>query len=103
MDFTTICRADSPRDKYFFTLYGGDDFLQQKYEEWKESFPFDDQLLYLSYQVEQGKVSFLCLLNKSTYLTNQHIYNSLKKQTNIFNKSTYLQFIEETNHHIYNL
>ena len=55
MDFTTICRADSPRDKYFFTLYGGDDFLQQKYEEWKESFPFHDQLLNLSYQVEQGK------------------------------------------------
>ena len=55
MDFTAICRADSPRDKYVFMLYGGDDFLQQKYEEWKESFPFDDQLLYLSYQVEQGK------------------------------------------------
>ena len=46
---------NSPRDKYFFTLYGGNDFLQQKYEEWKESFPFDDQLLYISYQVEQGK------------------------------------------------
>ena len=40
------------------------------------------------------------IFNKSTYLTNQHIYNSLKKQTNIFNKSTYLQFIEEPNQHI---
>ena len=79
MDFTTICRADSPRDKYFFTLYGGDDFLQQKYEEWKESFPFDDQLLYLSYQVEQGKDNEMKHLQGMLQLMQKKRMHAVKK------------------------
>ena len=79
MDFTSICRADSPRDKYFFTLYGEDDFLQQKYEEWKESFPFNDQLLYLSYQVEQGKENEINHLQGMLQLMLKKRMRALKK------------------------
>ena len=58
-------------------------------------------------QEKQNTFFSIILFNKSTYLTTQHIYNSLKKPINIFtihwrNQSPYLQFIEETNHHIYN-
>ena len=45
------------------------------------------------------------ILNKSSYLQfmeeTNHIYNSLEKPIIIFNKSTYLQFIGETNQHMY--
>ena len=79
MDFTTICRADSHRDKYFFKLYGEDDFLQKKYEEWKESFPFDDQLLYLSYQVEQGKDNEMKHLQGMLQLMQKKRMHAVKK------------------------
>ena len=79
MAFTTIFRADSPRDKNFFTLYGGDDFLQQKYEEWKESFPFDIQLLDLSYQVEQGKENEIKHLQGMLQLMQKKRMRAVKK------------------------
>ena len=81
MDFTTICLADSPRDKYFFTLYGGDDFLQQKDEEWKELFPFDDQLYILVIKWSKEKLTLISKILRIYMLGSEHAGNSIHANT----------------------
>ena len=52
------------------------------------------QKTFISIFIEQ-----INIFNKSSYL---QFIEETNQQINIFNKSSYLQFIEETNQHIYN-